>query len=307
MTVAKVLRRAGIAAEGSATMPEFRGDEEVRAAELLNSLSRFPRERRGPSEAWEVRVCSTKSGKTLTSDRVAVGPPLRKDWERQASCWRLPSTACVGTPIGARMRPSDRLKRDSWIRKRSRRPSRRGPGSSATLSTSTPRSSSRSARPPAPADLASPGPGWSSWPSPSPTNGSTSIATDLIEQWEKAAALHDLWNTMLAPTLLLLRRPVRAAPDDPRFGRRRRQTDGSSLPGFMIPAGSSAPLIARSAASRAGSAVRASSASFDLADAVLGRDRAARLADQIVDEPGHRAALRRQPGLRLGRRPAAGR
>lgn len=32
----------------------------------------------------------------------------------------------------------------------------------------------------------------------------------LIEQWEKDAALHDLWNTMLAPTLLLL--VVRFAP-----------------------------------------------------------------------------------------------
>jgi hypothetical protein len=36
-----------------------------------------------------------------------------------------------------------------------------------------------------------------------------------------------------------------------------------SLPGFMIPAGSSAVLIARSAASLAGPAVRTSSASFD--------------------------------------------
>jgi hypothetical protein len=27
---------------------------------------------------------------------------------------------------------------------------------------------------------------------------------DLVEEWEKAAALHDLWNTMLLPTLLLL-------------------------------------------------------------------------------------------------------
>jgi hypothetical protein len=27
---------------------------------------------------------------------------------------------------------------------------------------------------------------------------------DLVEAWEKAAALHDLWNTMLLPTLLLL-------------------------------------------------------------------------------------------------------
>lgn len=32
----------------------------------------------------------------------------------------------------------------------------------------------------------------------------------LIEQWEKEAALHDLWNTMLLPTLLLL--VVRFAP-----------------------------------------------------------------------------------------------
>jgi hypothetical protein len=32
----------------------------------------------------------------------------------------------------------------------------------------------------------------------------------LIERWEKEAALHDLWNTMLAPTLLLL--VVRFAP-----------------------------------------------------------------------------------------------
>jgi hypothetical protein len=32
----------------------------------------------------------------------------------------------------------------------------------------------------------------------------------LIEQWEKDAALHDLWNTMLLPTLLLL--VVRFAP-----------------------------------------------------------------------------------------------
>src|SRR5687767_9521670 len=32
----------------------------------------------------------------------------------------------------------------------------------------------------------------------------------LIEQWEKEAGLHDLWNTMLAPTLLLL--VVRFAP-----------------------------------------------------------------------------------------------
>ena len=27
---------------------------------------------------------------------------------------------------------------------------------------------------------------------------------NLVEDWEKAAALHDLWNTMLLPTLLLL-------------------------------------------------------------------------------------------------------
>jgi hypothetical protein len=27
---------------------------------------------------------------------------------------------------------------------------------------------------------------------------------DLVEEWEKAAALHDLWNTMLLPTFLLL-------------------------------------------------------------------------------------------------------
>lgn len=33
---------------------------------------------------------------------------------------------------------------------------------------------------------------------------------DLVEAWEKAAALHDLWNTMLLPTLLLL--VVRFAP-----------------------------------------------------------------------------------------------
>jgi cell shape-determining protein MreD len=33
---------------------------------------------------------------------------------------------------------------------------------------------------------------------------------DLVEDWEKAAALHDLWNTMLLPTLLLL--VVRFAP-----------------------------------------------------------------------------------------------
>lgn len=32
----------------------------------------------------------------------------------------------------------------------------------------------------------------------------------LFEEWEKGAALHDLWNTMLAPTLLLL--VVRFAP-----------------------------------------------------------------------------------------------
>jgi hypothetical protein len=32
----------------------------------------------------------------------------------------------------------------------------------------------------------------------------------LVEDWEKDAALHDLWNTMLAPTLLLL--VVRFAP-----------------------------------------------------------------------------------------------
>jgi hypothetical protein len=32
----------------------------------------------------------------------------------------------------------------------------------------------------------------------------------LIEDWEKEAALHDLWNTMLLPTLLLL--VVRFAP-----------------------------------------------------------------------------------------------
>jgi hypothetical protein len=32
----------------------------------------------------------------------------------------------------------------------------------------------------------------------------------LIEEWEKEAALHDLWNTMLLPTLLLL--VVRFAP-----------------------------------------------------------------------------------------------
>jgi len=33
---------------------------------------------------------------------------------------------------------------------------------------------------------------------------------DLVEAWEKAAALHDLWNTMLLPSLLLL--VVRFAP-----------------------------------------------------------------------------------------------
>jgi hypothetical protein len=33
---------------------------------------------------------------------------------------------------------------------------------------------------------------------------------DLVEAWEKEAALHDLWNTMLLPTLLLL--VVRFAP-----------------------------------------------------------------------------------------------
>ncbi|HEX8468416.1 MAG TPA: hypothetical protein VF620_11490 [Allosphingosinicella sp.] len=33
---------------------------------------------------------------------------------------------------------------------------------------------------------------------------------DLAEDWEKAASLHDLWNTMLLPTLLLL--VVRFAP-----------------------------------------------------------------------------------------------
>jgi hypothetical protein len=27
---------------------------------------------------------------------------------------------------------------------------------------------------------------------------------DLVEDWEKAGSLHDLWNTMLLPTLLLL-------------------------------------------------------------------------------------------------------
>jgi hypothetical protein len=27
---------------------------------------------------------------------------------------------------------------------------------------------------------------------------------DVLEAWEKAASLHDLWNTMLLPTLLLL-------------------------------------------------------------------------------------------------------
>lgn len=32
----------------------------------------------------------------------------------------------------------------------------------------------------------------------------------LIEDWEKAAAVHDLWNSMLLPTLLLL--VVRFAP-----------------------------------------------------------------------------------------------
>jgi hypothetical protein len=32
----------------------------------------------------------------------------------------------------------------------------------------------------------------------------------LIEEWEKEAAVHDLWNTMLLPTLLLL--VVRFAP-----------------------------------------------------------------------------------------------
>ena len=32
----------------------------------------------------------------------------------------------------------------------------------------------------------------------------------LIEDWEKEAALHDLWNTMLLPTLLLI--VVRFAP-----------------------------------------------------------------------------------------------
>jgi hypothetical protein len=33
---------------------------------------------------------------------------------------------------------------------------------------------------------------------------------NLVEDWEKAAALHDLWNTMLLPTLLML--VVRFAP-----------------------------------------------------------------------------------------------
>jgi hypothetical protein len=33
---------------------------------------------------------------------------------------------------------------------------------------------------------------------------------NLVEEWEKAASLHDLWNTMLLPTVLLL--VVRFAP-----------------------------------------------------------------------------------------------
>jgi hypothetical protein len=33
---------------------------------------------------------------------------------------------------------------------------------------------------------------------------------NLVEDWEKAASLHDLWNTMLLPTLFLL--VVRFAP-----------------------------------------------------------------------------------------------
>lgn len=50
---------------------------------------------------------------------------------------------------------------------------------------------------------------------------------DLVEQWELDAGLHDLWNTMLLPTLLLLlarfapglfaapaREPVTDEPDD---------------------------------------------------------------------------------------------
>jgi hypothetical protein len=44
---------------------------------------------------------------------------------------------------------------------------------------------------------------------------------NLVEDWEKAASLHDLWNTMLLPTLLLLvirfapRLTTRAAPSEP--------------------------------------------------------------------------------------------
>lgn len=41
----------------------------------------------------------------------------------------------------------------------------------------------------------------------------------LVENWEKAAALHDLWNTMLVPTLLALM--VRFAPGLARRPQRR--------------------------------------------------------------------------------------
>ena len=37
---------------------------------------------------------------------------------------------------------------------------------------------------------------------------------DLVEDWEQAAALHDLWNTMLVPTILAAARPLRAAARD---------------------------------------------------------------------------------------------
>ena len=77
----------------------------------------------------------------------------------------------------------------------------------------------------------------------------------------------------------------------------------TSLPGFMMPSGSSACLIARSAWMRPGGARRANSATLQLADAVLGRNRAAGGGHEVVDEARDLLAFALVP---VGRGMAAG-
>ena len=69
-----------------------------------------------------------------------------------------------------------------------------------------------------------------------------------------------------------------------------------------MPLGSSAALIARIADKPRRIAQAGQFGQLHLADAVLGRDRAARRGDEIVDIGGDRLALALDPGLALAQR-----